>query len=1024
MSIELGSAVGYLDLDYSKFVAGLRVANNELNNQTDSMVNNISSKFKSVGSSLTLTGSSLMQTFTRPIIGIGKNIINATSNFESTMSKVKAISGATGNDLKQLSNKAKEMGATTKFSAKEAADGLTYMAMAGWQTQDMLDGLEGIMNLAAADGLDLATTSDIVTDALTAFGLTAKDSAHFADVLAVSASATNTSVSMLGESFKYVAPVAGALKYSAEDVAIALGIMANSGIKAGQAGTTLRSALTDMINPTKQAQKMMDEYGISITNTDGTMKPLLEVMQMLREKMGGLSESEQAMAASTIFGQRAMSGMLAIINASEGDFNNLITQMNNVDGAAKNMAETMMDNFSGQITILKSSLEGLAIQFGEILLPQLSNFVSKVQDLVKWFSDLENSQKEQIIKWLEIVAIIGPVLLILGKFSLAIGSIIKLFTGLFGVFKSFTLVFVHLGEAIKLGSSGFTALASETSLIYKVFAGIKAVIVGLTGPIIAIIAVIVTLALTFKYLFDTNEEFRNKIVSIWNNIKSMFEATFEQIKEQIQKLIEALSKVGTDIWNSLKPVFDKIANTLAPIFIGVFTQIQSVIKLFLSVFGNLIQVIVSILTGDFNSALEGLKNIWDSVWNYLKESINNAINTIIEFLTNGLFVWFGTTWNELWNSIKETFLNLWTSIKEGFIKIVNNISTWINNFINSTIEFFANLPYNVGYALGSIIATIIQWGVTMVENAIRIGGEFVNNYINFITQLPANTVTLFNMIITNVIAWGVQMVNNIILYGSLFISSAISFISQLPTTIQQYLTSAIENIVKWGTDLLNKGKESISQLISGISTKAEEIPNKMMEIGQNIVDGVWNGIQNAKNAFMEQVGNFFSGIVDGAKEALNINSPSKEMEDEVGIWILPGMLKGIEKTKDKVFNTIGGLLNNSIQNLNIQEIDGGNLLSSFINEVVLSLTTMEEKLINIIGLFNYLVNTYGEITLGIGNVFNAYNKENKTDKWDESKQGNNYQGGDTFIFNSPKPIDEIEAARQLKKTKQELAEGF
>ena len=225
----------------------------------------------------------------------------------------------------------------------------------------MLGGIEGIMNLASASGEDLASVSDIVTDALTAFGLSAKDSGHFADVLAKTSSSANTNVSMLGESFKYVAPVAGALGYSAEDTAIALGLMANAGIKGSQAGTSLRSSISRLVKPTDDAAAMMDKYGISLTNTDGTMKPLGEVMNTLREKLGGLSEAEQAQAAATLFGQEAMSGMLAIINASDSDYQSLTNSIYNADGAAQQMSDTMLNNLSGQLTLLKSALEGLAI---------------------------------------------------------------------------------------------------------------------------------------------------------------------------------------------------------------------------------------------------------------------------------------------------------------------------------------------------------------------------------------------------------------------------------------------------------------------------------------------------------------------------------------------------------------------------------------------------------------------------------------------------------------------------------------
>lgn len=291
--------------------------------------------------------------------------IKVGSDFEQGMSNVAAISGATGEELDKLTEKAKEMGAKTKFSAQESAEAFEYMAMAGWKTEDMLNGIEGIMNLAAASGESLATTSDIVTDALTAFGLTAADSTHFADVLAQASSNANTNVGMMGETFKYVAPVAGSLGFSAEDCAVAIGLMANSGIKAGQAGTSLRQIFTNLVKPTDQMQTAMDELGISITDAGGNTKSLDALMGDLRNSFSGLTDSQKAQYAATIAGQEGMSALLAIVNASETDFNALKDSIYNADGAAQEMAETMQDNLKGAVEELGGGLETFAIQVYE-----------------------------------------------------------------------------------------------------------------------------------------------------------------------------------------------------------------------------------------------------------------------------------------------------------------------------------------------------------------------------------------------------------------------------------------------------------------------------------------------------------------------------------------------------------------------------------------------------------------------------------------------------------------------------------
>ncbi|MGN1165070.1 MAG: phage tail tape measure protein [Lachnospiraceae bacterium] len=312
-------------------------------------------------------------------------------SFETQMSKVQAISGATGDEFDSLTEKAKEMGEKTKFSATESGQALEYMAMAGWKTEDMLNGIEGIMNLAAASGEELATTSDIVTDALTAFGMSASESGHFADVLAAASSNANTNVSMMGETFKYVAPVAGALGYSAEDTALAIGLMANSGIKAGQAGTALRAIMSRMTKPTDEVDAAMQKLGISLTDSHGNMKSLNEVMVDLRNGFSGLSEAESAQIASALGGQEAMTGLLAIVNTSDSDFKKLESSIYSCDGAAAQMAETMNNNLQGQLTILKSSAEALGLELYDSIKEPLTDIaktgIEEINKLTQAFKD-------------------------------------------------------------------------------------------------------------------------------------------------------------------------------------------------------------------------------------------------------------------------------------------------------------------------------------------------------------------------------------------------------------------------------------------------------------------------------------------------------------------------------------------------------------------------------------------------------------------------------------------------------------
>lgn len=329
---------------------------------------------------------------------LGGFAIKAGMSFDAGMSEVSAISGATGKDLEMLREKAKEMGATTKFSATESAEALKYMAMAGWKPQQMMQGLSGIMNLAAASGENLGMVSDIVTDSLTAFGLSADQAGKYADVLAATSTNSNTNVSLLGESFKYVAPLCGALGYTAEDTAVALGLMANAGVKGSMAGTSLKNSLARLAKPTKEVAKGLEKVGLTAQDLQGI--PLNEVLLKFRKSFANLSKEEKAAAASAIFGKEAMSGMLAIINASDDDFNKLTNSINNSSGAAEKMAKIMNDNLKGDITILKSALEGFSISLYENVDNPLRQIAQKA---TKYIDKLNETVKKDISKLPQVI---------------------------------------------------------------------------------------------------------------------------------------------------------------------------------------------------------------------------------------------------------------------------------------------------------------------------------------------------------------------------------------------------------------------------------------------------------------------------------------------------------------------------------------------------------------------------------------------------------------------------------------------
>jgi TP901 family phage tail tape measure protein len=586
-------------------------------NTTLQQISAAGEKFQKVGQEIEGVGKKFLPV-TAAVAGVGAAAIKTTADFDESMSNVSAISGATGEDFDRLRDKAREMGAETKFSASEAADAMSYMAMAGWKTDDMLNGISGIMNLAAASGADLATTSDIVTDALTGMGYTAADAGRLADVMAAASSNANTNVEMMGETFKYVAPVCGSLGYSMEDTALAVGLMANSGIKASQAGTQLRAAITNMVKPTESMEGVMNELGIEIANEDGSMKSLDETLKILREsfavtteeqkaqrlatleqqaiadgygetlkglseeekyfqlamyagqeqikdmseaqfkkqamdKLGikvtkktnkaqvaqnlalalgtqaieGLTQEQQSAYAATLFGKEAMSGMLAIINASEDDYKKLSDAIANSEGAAKDMAETTQDNLNGQLTILKSQLQEAAIAIGDALIPKIRALVAKIQQWTDWFNKLDATQKETVVKIGLLVAAIGPLLISIGKLSTGIGALMKM---------------------LPVISGGLTALSASGGPLF-----LTALAVGvLGGAFLAAQGNMVDYYEDARELTEAEKENKEKV----EELKGAYDELSQRRQESVS-VIEAQSGKEKELWKELQNITDE-----------------------------------------------------------------------------------------------------------------------------------------------------------------------------------------------------------------------------------------------------------------------------------------------------------------------------------------------------------------------------------------------------------------------------------------------------------------------------------
>ena len=579
-------------------------------------------QMQNAGKAISGVGTTLTASLTAPIVAGGTACVKLASDFEAGMSGVASICGATGDELDALSEKAKEMGAKTKYSATEATDAFKYMAMAGWTSSEMMSGIEGIMYLAGATGEDLAQTSDIVTDSLTAFGLTASDTSMYVDVLAQTANKSNTDVSLLGESFKYVAPVAGALGYSVQDVSVALGLMANNGIKASSAGTTLRSWLSNMSAPTDAVSNAMKKLGLSLTDSKGNMKSFSQIMTETRSAMSGLSESEKTMYAKTLAGKSGMSGLLAIVNASDSDFNSLTEGINNANGACEEMYNIANDNLEGQLTILKSTLESLAISFGEILVPYLKKGAEYAQNLLDKFNGLSDGTKEMIVKVLLIVASVGPAVLIFGKMITTVGRVVSM-VGKFG-------------KAVKSAGSIMALVTSPAGIVIAVLAGI-----------------VVATVLVIKN-WDKIKATAQKVFGYVKSIFSSLGISADSIKEKLSPIGEKFSAIGArvkKVWVTIKPVLTKIGDIFKLVFTTIlggaiggaiaqfkvlFDGVTMIINAVLVIFDGLLTYLSGVFTGDWNKIWDGIKEIFSGVFQALVGLCKTPLNAVIALINGAI----------------------------------------------------------------------------------------------------------------------------------------------------------------------------------------------------------------------------------------------------------------------------------------------------------------------------------------------------------------------------------------------------
>lgn len=807
--------------------------------QAETSMQKLNQKFGSFGGALETLGGKMTSAGTKitaleaaaggAAVALGTQAVKAGASFEAEMSKVSAISGSTGNDLKALTDKAKEMGKKTKFSATESAEAFEYMAMAGWKTDDMLNGIEGIMNLAAASGEDLATTSDIVTDALTAFGLSASDSAEFSDVLAAASSNANTNVSMMGDTFKYVAPVAGALGYSVQDTAIAVGLMANSGIKASQAGTSLRAILSRLAKPTEQVQTAMNELGISLTDSNGNMKSMRQVMEDMRNGFSGLTKDQQANYAATIGGQEAMSGLLAIVNASEEDFNKLTTAIDGSEGTCKNMANTMQKNLSGQFTILKSQIEGINIQIFEKMEPALLQVVQAANGMISAFNAAKDAGGvgkgiEAAIKALDGMVSAGAISdvfsTIADKLQLVYDKLKSLKDSGVPIEKiaaaaaALGPTLVVAGKASTVLGGGFQSVSGIIGSLSGVFGGAKSEISGLAGWFGKFSGLLKNAKGSLLAAGGAFQTLFGKMKLIGGGIFGKIGTGLSALASKFSGITGPIKNVAALLGGKVSAVFGKVS--------GVFSKIGGV-------FGAVGEKLAPLISGfqDFAVKIGGALSSVLQVAGSFGGQFTSILMKAFGFGAIGGLILVGL--GLIQKNFRDKIGEILTMVQEKAPQIITDFCTGITEKIPELISQGAALVGNLLDTLTALAPSIISGGANIL----------VSLAAGFAEELPALLEKAGGLIISIVQAL-TEKLPVVLNTGMQIISSLVQGISGflpelIPAAVEMILTLA-DSLVDQLPDLIDSGIQLLEAVVEGILTALPKITEKAPEIIMKLAD--------------------------------------------------------------------------------------------------------------------------------------------------------------------------------------------
>jgi TP901 family phage tail tape measure protein len=762
------------------------------------------------------------------IKNLAGNVIELGQNFTSTMSEVSAISGATGEDFEKLEACAREYGATTVFSASNAAEALKYMSLAGWDADQSTSALGGVLNLAAASGMELGAASDMVTDYLSAFAMEAGDAAYFADLLSYAQSHSNTTAEALGEAYKNCAANLNAAGQDVETVTSLLEGMANQGYKGSEAGTAMAAIMRDITNGMKDGAIKIGETSVAVMDAQGNFRDLTDILTEVEAATNGMGDAERAVALSSTFTADSTKGLNLILNEGMDNIAGYEEELRGASGSAEEMANIMNDNLSGDVAAMNSAFEELGLKIYDALESKLRAGVQFITNGVI-----------PAIEWLG------------------------------GHIPEVTIAVSGLGAVIAAMNWG--TISSKIAMVKGALVKLAAALGGVSLPAIAIIAVITAVALAFTNLWKNNEEFRNKITAIWDGIK----AKFDEFGQGIVDRLNALGFEFEDITEVMKAVWDGFCEVLAPIFEGVFQQISNILSEALDILTGLFDIFAGIFTGDWDMVWQGVQEVFGAVWDFVVATFENWISTFTS-LADTVLGWFGTDWETVWTNVKTFFSDTWNAISSFFSGILTGIKTFFTDTWNAIVSFFSGILSGI---YSSVTGTM-----TEIHNTFTNIWDSITGFLSGAWETIKNIVTVGIMAVKEIISAAFQIITLpfrfiwenckdtvLSIWETIksVIGEKIDAVKEKITTV----TTAISNVASAAWNAISSTASSLWEGIKGtIGSKIDAAKEKVSTATSaitSVASSAWSSVSSTASSLWNTISSTVSSKISAARSAVS-----------------------------------------------------------------------------------------------------------------------------------------------------------